>query len=163
MVHLTEPPRTLSGSAELLTGYLDFYRDTIPRKLAGLSEAELRRTRVPSGWVPLGLLKHLGYVELRWLRWGFAVEQVDDPWADWNADRTEWRLDPADDLASVTAFFDEQCARSRAIVEGAQLSAVAADAGLEPVPSAAGIRPACGPSRRRARTGRRRDLRMTSQ
>jgi hypothetical protein len=44
-----------------------------------LTEEELRRSRLPSGWTPLALLKHLAGVERRWFRWGFAGERVDDP------------------------------------------------------------------------------------
>src|SRR5947208_15309908 len=48
----SEPPVTLSSPADLLSGYLDFYRDAVLRKLEGMSDAELRHSRLPSGWVP---------------------------------------------------------------------------------------------------------------
>ena len=41
---------------------------------------EARRSRVPSGWTPLGLLVHLTAMERRWLVWGFLGEPVEDPW-----------------------------------------------------------------------------------
>ncbi|WP_279582064.1 mycothiol transferase [Fodinicola feengrottensis] len=56
---------------ELLVGYLDWYRETLTRKLAGLSDTQLRTPVEPFGWAPLGLVRHLGWVERRWLRWGF--------------------------------------------------------------------------------------------
>ncbi|MGW1290104.1 mycothiol transferase [Streptomyces sp. NPDC002586] len=59
-----EPDVTLSSPAELLAGYLDFYRDAVLRKLDGLTDEELRGSLLPSGWAPLELLKHLAYV--RW-------------------------------------------------------------------------------------------------
>jgi hypothetical protein len=74
-----EPSETLTDPRELLLGYLDWYRDAVLRKLDGLPEEELRRSRLPSGWTPLALLKHLAGVERRWFRWGFAGERVDDP------------------------------------------------------------------------------------
>jgi uncharacterized protein DUF664 len=46
------------------------------------ADDELRTSRLPSGWAPLELLKHLVHVERRWLVWGFEGEPVDDPWAD---------------------------------------------------------------------------------
>lgn len=55
-------------------GFLDYYRSVIARKIGGLTEAELRTSRLPSGWTPLELLKHLVYMERRWLRWGFLAE-----------------------------------------------------------------------------------------
>ncbi|MFF4277331.1 DinB family protein [Streptomyces kronopolitis] len=124
-----EPPVTLSSPAELLTGYLDFYREAVLRKLAGLSEEELRHSRLPSGWMPLALLKHLAHVELRWLQWGFAGERVDEPWGDVKIRRGEWHLEPGETLEDVTAFFREQCARSREIVAGARMEEKAATLG----------------------------------
>jgi uncharacterized damage-inducible protein DinB len=113
---------TLSSPAELLTGYLDHYRETVLRKLDGLSEHELRHSRLPSGWVPLALLKHLAHVERRWVQWGFTAEQVEEPWGDHQPERGQWKLDPDETLADVTAFFQEQCARTREIVAGASLA-----------------------------------------
>lgn len=124
-----EPPVTLSSPAELLAGYLDFYRDAVLRKLAGLSEEELRHSRLPSGWMPLALLKHLAYVELRWLQWGFAGERIDEPWGDVKIRRGEWHLEPGETLEEVSAFFRDQCARSREIVAGAGLEDKAATLG----------------------------------
>ncbi|GGV66565.1 hypothetical protein GCM10010277_74430 [Streptomyces longisporoflavus] len=46
------------------------------RKLAGLSDDQLRTPAEPLGWSPLGLVQHLGWVERRWLRWGFGAEDV---------------------------------------------------------------------------------------
>ena len=74
-----EPSETLTDPRELLTGYLDWYREAVLRKLDGLPEEELRRSRLPSGWTPLALLRHLTGVERRWIRWGFAGERVDNP------------------------------------------------------------------------------------
>jgi len=133
MVHLVEPPPeppvTLSDPAALLTGYLDFYRSAVLRKFDGLSEDVARRSRVPSGWSPLALLKHLAHVERRWLAWGFLAEPVDRPWADHTADGDQWCLEPADTVESVVEFFLAQCARSRTIVAAARLEDRAAVGG----------------------------------
>jgi uncharacterized damage-inducible protein DinB len=91
------------------------------RKFDGLSDEDARRSFVPSGWTPLGLLKHLAYVELRWLRWGFAAEQVAEPWGDQRLRDGEWHVEPGETIEDVKAFFREQCARSRAIAEAAKL------------------------------------------
>jgi hypothetical protein len=66
----------------LLIDYLDFFRGMVTAKLDGLSDDELTRSVVPSGWTPSGLVHHLVNVERRWLVWGFLGEQVDDPWRD---------------------------------------------------------------------------------
>jgi hypothetical protein len=85
-VTTTEPSVSLADPAELLAGFLDAARDAVLRKLDGVPEADLRRSRLPSGWTPLELLKHLTHVERRWLCWGFLAEPVDDPWADSGGD-----------------------------------------------------------------------------
>src|SRR5208282_2180901 len=58
-----KPDRQLDDPKELLLGFLDYYRSVITRKIEGLTEAELRESRLPSGWTPLELVKHLVYME----------------------------------------------------------------------------------------------------
>ncbi|MEU6239230.1 DUF664 domain-containing protein, partial [Kitasatospora sp. NPDC047058] len=71
---LPEPDQQMSDPSELLLGYLDYYRSVIGAKVEGMSDTELRVSRLPSGWTLLELLKHLGHMEQRWLRWGFRAE-----------------------------------------------------------------------------------------
>lgn len=54
----------VDSRAEVFLGYLDYFRDRIISKVEGLNEDERRRSRLPSGWTPRELVKHL---ELRWL------------------------------------------------------------------------------------------------
>lgn len=117
---LTEPDPDRTDVAELFLGYLDWYRDVIVRKLDGLSDAELRASRLPSGWTPLELLKHLVFMERRWLRWGFEAEPVDDPWGDQGPDG-RWRVAPEESLAGLVARLREGGDRTRAIVRSAAL------------------------------------------
>ncbi|MGW1787525.1 DinB family protein [Streptomyces tubercidicus] len=124
-----EPPVTLTSPYDLLTGYLDFYRQTVLRKLEGMSDAELRNSRMPSGWSPLGLLKHLACVELRWLQWGFDGAPIDEPWADFKTRPGVWHVEPGETFEDVRRFFEEQCTRSRAIVAAARLDDQAATLG----------------------------------
>lgn len=53
---------------DLVLGYLDWYRGALLRKIAGLSDVQHRTSIEPLGWSPLGLVKHLGRVERRWMR-----------------------------------------------------------------------------------------------
>src|SRR6266540_208354 len=69
------PGWEIDDPAEVILGLLDFYRDVVAAKLDGLSEEELRGSRLPSGWSPIELLKHLVYMEQRWLVWGFTGER----------------------------------------------------------------------------------------
>jgi uncharacterized damage-inducible protein DinB len=115
-----EPSETLTDPRELLCGFLDWYREAVLRKLEGLPEEELRRSRVPSGWTPLALLKHLAGVERRWFQWRFAGEPVDDPWPD-RGPNDRWHVGPTETFEEVKALFLAECAASRRIVAGAGL------------------------------------------
>ncbi|HEX6673565.1 MAG TPA: DinB family protein [Actinomycetes bacterium] len=123
-----EPSETLTDPRELLVGYLDYYRDAILRKLDGMSEEELRSSRLPSGWTPLALLKHLAGVERRWFRWGFAAGQVDDPRPERGPDG-RWHVGAEETTDDVKALFRDECAWSRQIVAAAQLEDVARTGG----------------------------------
>ena len=76
-------PTIPAGSrSEVFLGYLDYFRSVLVTKVADLPEADLRDSRLPSGWTPIQLLVHLTHVERRWLVWGFEGTPVPDPWAD---------------------------------------------------------------------------------
>ena len=122
-VPFPEPTAPVATRAEVFLGYLDYFRDRLVSKLQSLPEDELRRSRLPSGWTPIELLKHLRYVELRWLEWGFEAQPVADPWADRRGDR--WYVGPDETLAGLTAELAAQAVRTRAIVTSHHL----ADAG----------------------------------
>ncbi|NED80229.1 DUF664 domain-containing protein, partial [Streptomyces sp. SID11233] len=132
-----EPPQSLTDPAELLPAYLDYYRATVLAKLDGLSEAELRGSRLPSGWSPLELLKHLAYVERRWLRWGFLGEEMDErtAWGDDDPESGRWRVREDESPALIRDLFARECARSRQIVAAAGLQDRAASTGRFPPPA----------------------------
>ncbi|TDD33247.1 DinB family protein [Actinomadura sp. KC06] len=130
---IEEPSDTLTDSRELLLGYIDYYRAALLRKLDGLPEDDLRASRVPSGWSPLGMLKHLAYVERRWFRWGFAAEQVDDVRGDRDPDTGVWHVRPDESAEEIRNLFLDECARTREIVASADLQDVArSGGGFEP-------------------------------
>ena len=107
----------------LLLAYLDFYRETIADKVSGLSGEELRTSRLPSGWSPLELVKHLAFMERRWLVWGFAGEDVPDPWGDHHDDR--WHVGDQESLPDLLVQLRDGGRRTRSIVESAGLEAPA--------------------------------------
>ncbi|WP_262848914.1 DinB family protein [Mumia quercus] len=123
---LGEPPMTLRDPREIVAGQLDHYRDALLRKLDALDDDDRARTRVPSGWTPLGLLKHLTYVERRWLQWGFRAEPVPDPWGDLRPGTDEWAVADDESYEVLRRRFEEQADRSRAITTSASLDDVAA-------------------------------------
>jgi len=127
---MTEPPRTEADTIELHLGWLDHYRGVIEAKLTGLSETELRSSRLPSGWSPLELLRHLVFMERRWLRWGFCGEQVDDPWADSaGAPDGPWVVTPSDTVDGLLEQLLAGGAITRRLVTGADPAALGASGG----------------------------------
>lgn len=128
---LTEPPHSIAEPRELLDAYLDYYRAVILQKLEGLSEAELRHSRLPSGWTPLELLGHLTWVERRWFQWGFAARPFDDAWGDRGPDG-RWHVPESDTLRTLTVRFEEACARSRELIAGVPADRRAAVGGRFP-------------------------------
>jgi len=123
-----KPDRQLDDPKEVLLGFLDYYRSVIARKVEGLTDAELRDSRLPSGWSPLELVKHLVYMERRWLRWGFLAEQVPDPRGD--EDETgRWHAGPGDTAADLVATLHAAGERTREIASAADLADISAAGG----------------------------------
>ncbi|WP_456599445.1 DinB family protein [Blastococcus sp. SYSU DS0616] len=104
--HRTEPPLT-GGEATLLTGFLEFHRQTLEWKCAGLTPEQLATRAVPTSELTLlGMVRHLAAVETGWLV-GFGG-LPHDLWPDVVRDRDEqWRVDPgivtADDATRAWA------------------------------------------------------------
>jgi uncharacterized damage-inducible protein DinB len=113
-----------ASQAEVVLRYLDYFRDRVAGQVRALPEPELRRSRLPSGWTPAELVKHLTYVELRWLEWGFEGRDVKDPWGDQRDGR--WYVAPGESVEELLANLDAQAARSRAIIESHDLAEVGA-------------------------------------
>jgi uncharacterized damage-inducible protein DinB len=114
------PTIPIAERSEVFLGYLDYFRSRVIDKVSSLPGADLRRSLLPSGWTPLELVKHLTYVELRWLEWGFEGRDVPEPWGDRRDDR--WHVDPAERADEVIAALRERGARTRAIVEANDLA-----------------------------------------
>lgn len=119
-----ELPDSSADTAELLSSFLDYYRAAIARTLDHLDEADLRRSRLPSGWTPLQLLKHLTYMERRWFQWGLLAEQVDDPWGDWR-EGAGWYVDESETPADLLRHAEVVAARTREILSTVDLTAPA--------------------------------------
>ncbi len=117
-------PTADAGERELLTGFLDWYRETLLWKLESLSDDQLRRRLVPSQTTLLGLVKHLAYVERSWFRMGFNGEDLPAPWTETDPD-PDFRIEPGETAASIVAFYRDEIARSRAIVAASSLDDVA--------------------------------------
>jgi hypothetical protein len=119
----TEPGRA-ADERTMLCGWLEYHRETLAMKCAGLTPAQLAtRSAPPSVLSLLGLVRHLADVERGWFRRGLGREEApplhysdDDPDGDFD------NVDPATaDEATVEAAFATwraECARAREIADG---------------------------------------------
>lgn len=121
-VPFPEPTEPAASRAEFLLRYLDFFRNRLVSKLDGIPPGELRASRLPSGWAPIELIKHLRYVELRWLEWGFEGRGVADPWGDIKDGR--WYVSAGETLDGLVAGLNAQADRTRALVAAHDLADV---------------------------------------
>ncbi|MGH8791524.1 MAG: DinB family protein [Stackebrandtia sp.] len=117
---LDGPGVEVGDPRELLVGYLEWYRDALTRKIDGLSDAQLRAPVEPLGWSPLGLIQHLGWVERRWMRWGFAAEDVLAYPS--GGDEAEWAVPAEQPAAHVMTAYRAEVDRTRALTAGAALT-----------------------------------------
>jgi len=118
------PTDPAADRGEVFVRYLDYFREAVAGKVAALGEDEIRSSRLSSGWTPLELVKHLRYVELRWIEWGFQGRDVGDPWGDRHDDR--WFVAPEETRDDLLAALRAQGAHTTAAVNGADLTAVGA-------------------------------------
>jgi uncharacterized damage-inducible protein DinB len=107
--------------AQVLLGYLDHFRAVLLRSLEGLTEEQLTSSSLPSGWTPLGLLKHLVCTEERWLVWRFEGTDLANPFADLGD--AGWDAGPDDTLPVLTQALHDQAARTRTLLESTDLDA----------------------------------------
>jgi len=129
-------PEPSDGGAEpgapkgLFLDYLDYYRSVVTGKVHGMTDEDLHRSSLPSGWTPFELLTHLVHMERRWLRWGFAAEGVADPWGDSQGSPDgRWTVEPGTSVDMLLARMRDGGTRTREIVEAAELTDVAAVGG----------------------------------
>lgn len=119
-----EPTEPAPSRAAALLRYLDFFRARVVDLVAALPEADARGSRVPSGWSPVELARHLTWVERRWLDWGFEGAALADPWGDERDGR--WHVAPDEPVADVLAELAGRAALSRAVVDRHGLDEVGA-------------------------------------
>ncbi|MER7441059.1 DinB family protein [Micromonospora avicenniae] len=115
------PEITVGDERAMLESWLDYHRQTLLLKCAGLTAEQLRTASVePSGLTLLGLVRHLAEVEAWWFRENFAGETVDYPYFtpdNPDADHDVRRADAEADLAT----FHREVELARAAVAGRTL------------------------------------------
>jgi uncharacterized damage-inducible protein DinB len=119
-VPFPEPTAPVPSRAEVFVGYLDYFRARVVDKVGSLAEDELRDSRLPSGWTPLELVRHLTFVELRWIEWGFEGRPVAEPWGDRRDDR--WHVPAEVTRERLVAELRAQGDHTRAVILGRDLA-----------------------------------------
>ena len=121
MVAFPEPTEELGDTGQVLLGYLDFFRATVEEKVRGISPSDRARSILPTGWTPLELVKHLTFMERRWLVWGFLGEQLPDPYGD-DDPSGRWRVRPDETADVLLGALRAGGRRTREIVSQVRLS-----------------------------------------
>lgn len=111
-----------ASRSEVFLRYLDYFRSRLIAKVTALHAADQRSSLLPSGWTPLELVKHLRYMERRWLVWGFEGEAVSEPWGDRRDDR--WHVDAAETADDLIEALREQGETTRAVIERHDLAEI---------------------------------------
>ncbi|WP_327032484.1 DinB family protein [Micromonospora ureilytica] len=106
---ITRTPEPYVGDERtMLDGWLDYHRQTLLLKCAGLTEEQLRTPSVePSGLTLLGLVRHLAEVEAWWFRENFAGEPVDYPYFTPETPDADHDVSAADAAADFAIFHSE--------------------------------------------------------
>ncbi|MBG0824812.1 DinB family protein [Planomonospora sp. ID91781] len=107
-------PPFIADETSMLHSWLDWHRETLAVKCAGLTEEQLRlRAAAPSALSLLGLVRHLAEVERYWFREILMGEDVPDLFCT--------REDPDGDFDNVeTASAEEAFAHWRTAIEDAR-------------------------------------------
>ncbi|MEV5818297.1 DinB family protein [Micromonospora haikouensis] len=105
----------------MLDGWLDYHRQTLLLKCAGLTAEQLRTPSVePSGLSLLGLVRHLAEVEAWWFRECFAGQRVDYPYFTPENPDADHEVSAADAEADL-AVYHREVGLARAAAAGRSL------------------------------------------
>jgi uncharacterized damage-inducible protein DinB len=117
--HRTRPIRR-GDERETLCAFLDYQRQTLLMKVAGLDDNQSRQQLLFTSTSLMGLVRHLTEVERWWFRITFAGEPIGLRYCDEQNPDRDWHVEPTDTLAEAVAAYEEECEVSRAVVTAAQ-------------------------------------------
>jgi len=104
----------------MLLATLDNQRDHVLGILEGLSEDDLARPILPSGWTCLGLVQHLALDVERWWFWQVMAGEahLDEP-----AIENAWRVAPDTPPAGVLEMYRREVERAKGVIGALPLDA----------------------------------------
>lgn len=103
---------TPTPEAVALRHYLDAQRTSAVAILDGLNDDQLRTSALPSGWTPIGLIKHLADAERYWFQQVFTGTVSDERWLEAEGNP----LAEDHPTLEVFAFYRDQCDHSNAVL-----------------------------------------------
>jgi hypothetical protein len=105
-----------------LEAWLDYHRDTLMMKCAGLTDDQLRTPSVePSTLCLLGLVRHMAEVERWWFRRQFAGADLDDVFCTEEDPDYDFNGAAVSDPAADFAIYQEEVLAARSTVAGRSL------------------------------------------
>jgi uncharacterized damage-inducible protein DinB len=125
-------PGLILGERQALAAWLDFHRETLLLKCAGLTAGQLKERAVPPSRLSLlGLVRHMTEVERWWFRIHAADTDLPFPYDPEQTGQDFEALDDADAAANIEAF-QQEIRDVRAAVAGKQLDDVVSSHGDHP-------------------------------
>jgi uncharacterized damage-inducible protein DinB len=124
---------TTGAEQPMLRGWLDFHRQTLLMKCAGLSDEQLKTASAPpSNLTLLGLVRHMAEVERGWFRNGLAGADLGEIYCTPDDEEKDFEdlanASVADDLRT----FDAECRAADEAVAGMELDHAFTDGGHGP-------------------------------
>lgn len=112
-------PLRRGDERETLCAFLDYHRQTLLTKVAGLTDKEARQQLLLTPTSLLGLVRHVTELERWWFQITFAGEPIKLRYCDEHDPDRDWHVEPSDTLAEAVAAYEEECEASRAVVAAA--------------------------------------------
>jgi hypothetical protein len=117
---LDRRPDMTNAETEALAAYLDSQREHVLSALEGLSDEDLRRPTLPSGWTPLGLVRHLALeVERFWFQRCVAGESAGQP-----EEASAWQVPPSLPAAEILDLYHSEIEKANGIIATTPLDAM---------------------------------------
>jgi uncharacterized damage-inducible protein DinB len=126
-------PSTTAAERDMLEGFLDFHRETLLMKCAGLDDEQLRRAVLaPSKLTLLGLVRHLTGVERYWFRQIMEGQELPDLYATEQDRDGDFRVTDQDTWARTHETWFAEVALARKVSAAHGLDDVSASRGRHP-------------------------------
>jgi NAD(P)-dependent dehydrogenase (short-subunit alcohol dehydrogenase family) len=112
-------PPLVADERTALSAWLDFHRATIEAKVAGITDAQARRTPLASDTSLVGIVRHLAAVERTWFQRVLLGRDTAPLFAADDDRDADFHPGPHDTLAAALATYRAECDESRRIVADA--------------------------------------------